>query len=115
MIHVPRCVSGTKKLGSSLPFSAVPCVFCAVPLLEDVRTGNCFWCTVFTELSVQQVDRHGCLQVHPGAMEEEAVGRDAVPAARALLAVPPAVGLAPGSAPHATRQSPQAGIQGQAR
>lgn len=89
--------------------------FCAVPLLEDVQTGNCFWRTVFTELSVQQVDRHGCLQVHPGAMEEEAVGRDAVPAACALLAVPPAVGLAPGSAPHATRQSPQAGIQGQAR
>lgn len=89
--------------------------FGAVPLLEDVQAGNCVWCGVFTELSTQQVDRHGCLQVHPGALEEEAVGRDAVPAACALLAVPAAVRFAPGPAPHAPGQSPQAGVQGQAR
>lgn len=103
MIRVPRCVQRSVR---------APCLSV---LLEDAQPGSCFWRTVLTELSAQQVDRHGCLQVHPGAVEEEAVGRDAVPAARALLAVPPAVGLAPGPAPHAAGQSPQARIQGQAR
>ena len=49
------------------------------------------------------MSRDGRLQVHPGAVEEEAVGRDALSAQVALLAVPPALGAAPGPAPHPAR------------
>lgn len=115
MIHVPRCVSGTKKRESSLSSSAAPCAIWCSAAVGRCSDWELFLLQCFTELSVQQVDRHGCLQVHPGAVEEEAVGCDAVPAARALLAVPPAVSPAPRPAPHTPGQSPQAGLQGQAR
>lgn len=47
-------------------------------------------------------------------MAQEAVRRDALPAACPLLAVPPAVQPPPRSATHQTRQGSPAGIQGQA-
>ncbi len=50
-----------------------------------------------------QVRHHGSVQVHAGALEEEAVGRDEVSAARAVLAVPSAVGTSPGPETHQTR------------
>ncbi|KAM7327675.1 hypothetical protein ACRRTK_014042 [Alexandromys fortis] len=46
--------------------------------------------------SGHQVSQDGRVQVHPGAVAEEAVGRDALPAEGPLLAVPP-------RAPHPTR------------
>jgi len=49
------------------------------------------------------VRHHGSVQVHAGAMEEEAVGRDAVSAACAVLAVPAAVLPPQGSETHPTR------------
>ena len=84
--------------------------FHALLLLEAVQIWNWICCTFFIDLSIQQVDRHGCLQVHPGAMEEEAIGRDAIPPPCPLLAVSPAVCLAPSSPAHQTRQSSQAGV-----
>jgi hypothetical protein len=58
--------------------------------------------------------RHGGVQVRVGAMEEEAVGRDEVRAARALLGVPPAAGHRPPHPPHPPRQGPPPRLQGQA-
>ncbi len=58
---------------------------------------------LLTWLLVLQVRHHGSVQVHAGALEEEAVGRDEVSAARAVLAVPSAVGPSPGPEAHQTR------------
>lgn len=49
-----------------------------------------------------QVSQDGCIQIHPGAMEEEAVGRDALSPEGPLLAVPPAVCAAQGSPPYSS-------------
>ena len=47
-----------------------------------------------------QVSQDGCIQIHPGAMEEEAVRRDALSSEGPLLAIPPALCAAQGSPPH---------------
>jgi len=55
-----------------------------------------------------------CVQVRLGAMEEEAVRRDAVRAARALLGVQAAAGHRPPHKAHPPRQGPPPRLQGQA-
>ena len=54
------------------------------------------------------------LQVLGGVVQEEAVRRDALPAACALLGVPPAAQPLPCAAAHTARQGPSPGVQGQA-
>ena len=49
-----------------------------------------------------KVSQDGYLQVHPGAMEEEAVQCDALPSHGALLAVLPALCAPQGSPPYQT-------------
>ena len=53
-----------------------------------------------TRFFSSKVSQNGRLQVHPGAMEEEAVRCDALPSQGALLAVSPALCAPQGPPPH---------------
>lgn len=66
------------------------------------------------DVSPPQISQHGSVQVYAGAVAQEAVRCDALPAPRPLLAVPPTVQPPPRSTTHQARQGPQTGIQGQA-
>lgn len=55
---------------------------------------------VLSSSGSHQVSQDGCIQIHPGAVEEEAVRRDALPSKGPLLAVPPALCAAQGPPPH---------------
>lgn len=111
----PACYQVYQQLQNNTRAYCVPVVLCArphtAPFYGKMFKFRIIIIALFSLISQsQQVASHGCLQVHPGAMEEKAVGRDAVPPPRALLAVPPALCPAPRSPAHQARQGSQAGI-----
>ena len=57
----------------------------------------------FNTRFILKVSQDGRVQVHPGAMEEEAVRRHALSPPGALLAVPPALRSPQGPPPHPAR------------
>jgi hypothetical protein len=61
------------------------------PVLKETETQS------FTSGGSHQVGQDGCIQLHPGAVEEEAVGPDVLSAKGVMLAVPPALSAAQGS------------------
>jgi len=111
MSHITKCTNDSKKHNSASCTCGAACmVECGIFLLEAVKFWSRICCPFFTHLLSQQVTKHGCLQVHPGAMEEKAVRCDAFPPSCPLLAVPPAVRFASRSPANQARQSSQAGI-----
>ena len=50
--------------------------------------------------AIHQMSQDGCIQIHPGAMEGEAVRGDAISSEGPLLSIPPALCAAQGSPPH---------------
>lgn len=111
----PACYQMYQQRQNSTQAYCLPVVLCARPHTAPFYGKTCKFSMLIAALFLlisrsQQVASHGCLQVHPGAMEEKAVGRDAVPPPRALLAVPPALCPAPRSPADQARQGSQAGI-----
>lgn len=63
---------------------------------------------------LEKTIQHGSVQVHAGGVAQEAVGGDALFAARSLLAVPPVVRHPPMPAAHSPREGPSTRISRQA-
>lgn len=90
------------------------CVWSVCTWLSGEKS-NAVICLSHDGIFCAQLRHHGCVQVHAGVMEEEAVGCDALSAACPLLAVSPTLRSAPRSQTDQTWQGTEIGLQGQAR